>query len=105
MFDPNRLPDCPSGEGRSLGRNGGRHHTASVSREGSVLKGGTVLNLCFGPPKRLSVDLDYNYIGNLEREKMLKDRSHVEEAIYELSRRRGYQPQRSADSFDQVCGV
>lgn len=64
-----------------------------------VLKGGTVLNLCFGPPKRLSVDLDYNYIGHLEREKMGEERSRVEEAVYELSRRRGYQPQRSADSF------
>jgi len=64
-----------------------------------ALKGGTVLNLCFGPPKRLSVDLDYNYIGNLEREKMLEDRPRVEEAVYELSRRRGYRPQRSADSF------
>ncbi|RJQ57343.1 MAG: hypothetical protein C4530_12815 [Desulfobacteraceae bacterium] len=64
-----------------------------------ALKGGTVLNLCFGPPKRLSVDLDYNYIGNFGREKMLEDRPRVEEAIYELSRRRGYQPQRSADSF------
>ena len=34
---------------------------------GSVLalKGGTAFNLCFGPPKRLSVDLDYNYIGHL----------------------------------------
>jgi predicted nucleotidyltransferase component of viral defense system len=63
------------------------------------LKGGTALNLCFGPPKRLSVDLDYNYIGNLQREEMLKDRPRVEEAIYELSRRRGYQPQQSADSF------
>lgn len=64
-----------------------------------MLKGGTALNLCFGPPKRLSVDLDYNYIGNLEREDMLKDRSNVEKALYELSKRRGYQPQRSADSF------
>jgi predicted nucleotidyltransferase component of viral defense system len=64
-----------------------------------ALKGGTVLNLCFGPPKRLSVDLDYNYIGNPEREKMLADRPRVEDAVYELSRRRGYQPQRSADSF------
>ncbi|MDD5205402.1 MAG: nucleotidyl transferase AbiEii/AbiGii toxin family protein [Desulfobacterales bacterium] len=63
-----------------------------------ALKGGTALNLCFGPPKRLSVDLDYNYIGNLEREKMLEDRPRVEEAIYELGRRRGYQPQRSAES-------
>ena len=57
-----------------------------------ALKGGTVLNLCFGPPKRLSVDLDFNYIGNLEREKMLEDRPRVEEAIFELSKRRGYRP-------------
>jgi predicted nucleotidyltransferase component of viral defense system len=64
-----------------------------------ALKGGTALNLCFGLPKRLSVDLDYNYVGNLEREKMLEERPRVEEAIYELSRRRGYRPQRSADSF------
>jgi predicted nucleotidyltransferase component of viral defense system len=27
-----------------------------------VLKGGTVLNLCFGPPPRLSVDLDFKII-------------------------------------------
>jgi predicted nucleotidyltransferase component of viral defense system len=64
-----------------------------------ALKGGTALNLCFGPPKRLSVDLDYNYVGNSEREDMLKDRPNVEDAIYELSKRHGYQPQRSADSF------
>jgi len=64
-----------------------------------ALKGGTALNLCFGPPKRLSVDLDYNYVGHLEREKMLENRPRVEEAISELSKRRGYRPQRSADSF------
>jgi predicted nucleotidyltransferase component of viral defense system len=64
-----------------------------------ALKGGTVLNLCFGPPKRLSVDLDFNYIGSLERSKMLEDRPEVEEAILELSRRQGYRPQRSADAF------
>lgn len=64
-----------------------------------ALKGGTALNLCFGPPKRLSVDLDYNYIGELERKGMLKDRPKVEDAIYELSKRRGYQIQQSADSF------
>jgi len=46
-----------------------------------ALKGGTALNLCFGPPKRLSVDLDYNYVGNLEREDMLKDRPNVEDAV------------------------
>jgi len=29
-----------------------------------ALKGGTALNLCFGEPKRLSVDLDFNYVGS-----------------------------------------
>lgn len=53
---------------------------------GSVLalKGGTALNLCFGPPKRLSMDLDYNYIGQIVREKMLADRPRVEKAVSEI---------------------
>jgi predicted nucleotidyltransferase component of viral defense system len=59
---------------------------------GSVLalKGGTALNLCFGPPKRLSVDLDFNYMGHRDREKMLADRPRVEQAVAELARRKGY---------------
>ena len=52
-----------------------------------ALKGGTALNLCFGPPKRLSIDLDYNYIGHADREKMLEDRPRVEQAVTELGRR------------------
>jgi predicted nucleotidyltransferase component of viral defense system len=64
-----------------------------------VLKGGTVLNLGFGPPGRLSVDLDYNYIGHIERERMLQDRPRVESAMVDLARRRGYAVQRSADAF------
>jgi predicted nucleotidyltransferase component of viral defense system len=51
---------------------------ADVSRhpllgEALALKGGTALNLCFGAPQRLSVDLDFNYIAHLERERMLAD--------------------------------
>ena len=34
----------------------------------------TAINLCFGEPKRMSVDLDYNYIGHLDRARMLEDR-------------------------------
>lgn len=64
-----------------------------------ALKGGTALNLCFGPPARLSVDLDFNYIGHLEREKMLADRPKVEQAVEEVARRHGYRVQRSADAF------
>lgn len=64
-----------------------------------ALKGGTALNLCFGPPQRLSVDLDYNYIGHTDREKMLEDRPRVEQAVNELARRKGYRVQQSADAF------
>jgi len=64
-----------------------------------ALKGGTAINLCFGPPKRLSVDLDYNYIGHVDREKMLFDRPRVEQAVTELAGRKGYRVQRSSDAF------
>jgi len=64
-----------------------------------VLKGGTALNLCFGLPKRLSVDLDYNYIGQAEREKMLADKPRVETAVLEIAQRQKYRIQQSADAF------
>jgi hypothetical protein len=64
-----------------------------------LLKGGTPLNLCFGAPARLSVDLDFNYIGHVERERMLEYRPEVEAAMVELARRSGYRVQRSADAF------
>jgi len=77
---------------------------ADVARHpflGSVLalKGGTAFNLCFGPPKRLSVDLDYNYIGHLDRTAMLEARPAVEQAVADLARRQGYRVQQSADAF------
>lgn len=39
-----------------------------------VLKGGTALNLFFFNLPRLSVDIDLNYIGSVDREAMLADR-------------------------------
>ena len=45
-----------------------------------VLKGGTALNLFVRPHPRLSVDIDLNYIGALERENMLADRPKIEQA-------------------------
>lgn len=50
-----------------------------------LLKGGTPLNLCFGPPPRLSVDLDYNYVGAVDREAMLSERPEVEQALRDLA--------------------
>jgi predicted nucleotidyltransferase component of viral defense system len=62
-----------------------------------VLKGGTPLNLCFGVPPRLSVDLDFNYIGAADRAVMLKARPNIVAALERLGRRAGYQVQRSAE--------
>ncbi|MFP3870817.1 MAG: nucleotidyl transferase AbiEii/AbiGii toxin family protein [Syntrophobacteria bacterium] len=64
-----------------------------------ALKGGTALNLCFGAPKRLSIDLDFNYTGHGDREKMLEERPRVEQAVTELAKRKGYRVQQSADAF------
>ena len=64
-----------------------------------ALKGGTALNLCFGPPKRLSADLDFNYVGDRDREKMLADRQQVDQALAVLASRKGYRVQQSRDAF------
>jgi predicted nucleotidyltransferase component of viral defense system len=64
-----------------------------------ALKGGTALNLAYGPPERLSVDLDFNYVGALQRERMLEERPCVEVALDDLARRAGYRVQRSAEAF------
>jgi hypothetical protein len=67
--------------------------------EALALKGGTALNLCFAAPKRLSVDLDFNYIHHLNREKMLEEKPQVEAAVIRLAERKGYRIQPSADAF------
>jgi len=64
-----------------------------------ALKGGSALNLCFGRPRRLSVDLDFNYIGHAEREKMLEERPLIEAALIELANKRGFRVQKSAEAF------
>jgi len=70
-----------------------------VLGEALALKGGTPLNLGFGPPQRLSVDLDYNYVAHVERERMLADRPRIEDAVVQLAERHGYRVQQSADAF------
>lgn len=63
-----------------------------------ALKGGTVINLCFGPPRRLSVDLDFNYVGAESRDRMLEERPEVERAMETVAGARGYRIQRSSDA-------
>ena len=63
-----------------------------------LLKGGTALNLFFGPPQRLSVDMDFNYVGSVEREQMLRERPQVERAISTIGKGQGYRVQVSKQS-------
>lgn len=77
---------------------------ASVARHSLLsrvlaLKGGTALNLFGGPPPRLSVDLDFNYIGAPDREAMLSARPDVERAVDAIARELKYEIQRSRDEF------
>lgn len=63
-----------------------------------VLKGGTALNLAQPRPPRLSVDLDFNYVGSAERSAMLAERPEVERDLLRLTRALGYEVRQSPDS-------
>ena len=63
-----------------------------------ALKGGTALNLFFGAPERLSVDIDLNYIGATDREGMLAQRPDVERAVQTMAQARQYTVQYSAEA-------
>lgn len=73
----------------------GRHATL---RGALALKGGTAINLCFGAPTRLSVDLDFNFIACADRDGMMRARPAIETALVALLRRIGYQVQQSAEA-------
>lgn len=55
-----------------------------------VLKGGTALNLFVLRHPRLSVDIDLNYIGALDRDEMLADRPKIEQAAQAVFAREGF---------------
>ena len=63
-----------------------------------ALKGGTAFNLMFGSPARLSVDLDFNYIRQVDRAGMQADRPEVERAIVIIGEGQGYRVQQSRDA-------
>ena len=63
-----------------------------------ALKGGTALNLMRGAPARLSVDLDFNYVGHLERADMQRERPQIMHALEVIGRGQGYRVQRSRDA-------
>ena len=55
-----------------------------------ILKGGTALNLFLLPMPRLSVDIDLNYVGALDREVMLDERPRIEQAVQAVCSREGF---------------
>lgn len=59
-----------------------------------ALKGGTALNLFVFALPRLSVDIDLNYIGAVDRDTMLAERKKVEEALEQVFGREGLTPKR-----------
>ncbi len=63
-------------------------------RDRLVLKGGTALNLFLFDLPRLSVDIDVNYVGSLDRETMLAERPNVERAIASVCTRLDFNVQR-----------
>ncbi len=54
-----------------------------------ALKGGTALNLFLFDLPRLSVDIDLNYVGAVEREKMEDERPKIEQAVQAVCSREG----------------
>jgi predicted nucleotidyltransferase component of viral defense system len=59
-----------------------------------LLKGGTALNLFFVNMPRLSVDIDLNYVGALDRDAMVKERPKVEQAFQAVFSRDGFNVRR-----------
>lgn len=55
-----------------------------------VLKGGTALNLFYFDLPRLSVDIDLNYIGSVDRNTMLEERKELEAILFTLCERSGF---------------
>ncbi len=62
-----------------------------------VLKGGTAINVfCTHELPRLSVDLDFNYIGSSDREIMLNDKKEIDAIISVLCQKKQYSIYRNA---------
>ncbi|MBI3455323.1 MAG: nucleotidyl transferase AbiEii/AbiGii toxin family protein [Candidatus Rokubacteria bacterium] len=62
-----------------------------------LLKGGTALNLFYAAAPRLSVDLDFNYVGAVDRGQMLRERPEVERAVNQVVMGEDYRVQWGRD--------
>lgn len=55
-----------------------------------ALKGGTAINLVYFDFPRLSVDIDLNYVGSLDREEAKRDQDRIAESMKSLGENLGY---------------
>jgi predicted nucleotidyltransferase component of viral defense system len=67
-------------------------HKHTYLRGKLVLKGGTALNFFYLNLTRLSVDIDLNYIGHIDREATLRDRPEIARAVEQVFTGLGYRP-------------
>src|SRR5262245_41223207 len=70
-------------------------------RENIALKGGTALNLVLWDMPRLSIDLDFNYLGGIRKEKMEKDREKIKESLRRIARAQGYEIEQEGRKYAQ----
>jgi hypothetical protein len=61
-----------------------------------ALKGGTALNVFHAALERLSVDIDLNYVGEADQDRMQADRSVLEDRLLRLLEAKGYSARRTA---------
>jgi predicted nucleotidyltransferase component of viral defense system len=64
-----------------------------------ALKGGTALNFFYLNLTRLSVDIDLNYIGHIDREATLRDRPEISKAVEQIFTGLGYSLQNGIDDY------
>jgi hypothetical protein len=74
-------------------------HKHAVLHRKLVLKGGTALNLFYLNLARLSVDIDLNYIGAIDRESTLKERPEILKAVEQISSGLGYKLRDGVDDY------
>jgi len=63
------------------------------------LKGGTALNFLYLDFTRLSIDIDFNYIGKIAKEDMLETRPVVENHIKTIGEKLGYETKTKGQSY------
>lgn len=74
--------------------------TSAPDIEGKLsLKGGTALQFIYLDFKRLSVDIDFNYIGSLDREVMQEERAKISDMLSNIFKEFGYNLESNIRSY------